>query len=395
MVDENDVVGTYLNNDRNSLASMIGSLMLIELGVITNITEDGRAAVQLMRLAAGRVIELEDVELLFIGNSRGGAFTYCVGSICLLLCPRTLVEDTKSQLVRANVNTVHEYAGVKAIPLSNCYQSAVKVDYDDDGGFSVNTGDTSLTVTSKGALKALCKNYGMIIDDTGMSVFTSKGPSSMVYNPDGSVMEYLWSESKPVYLRTRQADGTEIIWRNGLEDATDEQLDDILLYEKWQWKEEYNADGTHTTTLYDADGNIIYSISKNADGTEDTTSTSPWSVIVTDSDGKEQVTLKATNDGKFTITTEDAVSIDAKGNVTVTTEGDASVSADGAINIEATKQGLLTLKNAVDSLGGILSTLCDNISKIDTVGSPASHSAGPGIIANMTMLKQKISQVLG
>lgn len=389
MIKENNeefLISNYLSSESETFTKMLGSLMVIEIGTITA-AQEGRASIEIPReVADGMPLTLDDVELLFPGNSRGGAFTQVIGSLCLLLCPRTLVEDTRNMLVRPDIKTVHSSAGIKAIPLSNIYRNSVQMDYDDDGGMHISAGKGAINISPDGCITLRYDDHNITVFEDSIKIYAN-GPAVLRYNKDGSIIEYQWNNMKPTYLRIRTVDGTETIYRNGLEDATFEQWEDITTYEKWQWIEEYNADGTQSTTLKDADGNVIYTITKQPDGSDDTSSTAPYSVVVTDSDGKEQVTIKATNDGKLSITTEDAVSIAAKGDVTVTSEG--------AINVEATKQGLLTLKNSVDSLGKILTTLCDNISQIDTVGSPASHSAGPGIIANMTMLKQKIGQVLG
>lgn len=123
----------------------------------------------------------------------------------------------------------------------------------------------------------------------------------------------------------------------------------------------------------------------------------------------EDGNLEVAGEGNYTASFKGDADITVEGGATVTVKGDAALSCDGAVDIEATQTGLITIKNSIDSLGALLAAVIDqintfsqNVQSIDTVGSPASHSAGPGIIANMVtlqtqlaQLKQKAGQVLG
>lgn len=131
--------------------------------------------------------------------------------------------------------------------------------------------------------------------------------------------------------------------------------------------------------------------------------------IVLEVSSEDGVSLKDYNDNSVLINADGITVEDTNGNKAVLSSDGVAVSTGGEVSVEATQTGLITLKNSIDSLGNIIATLIDhvktfsqNVQSIDTVGSPASHSAGPGIIANMValqtqldQLKQTAGQVLG
>lgn len=178
-----------------------------------------------------------------------------------------------------------------------------------------------------------------------------------------------------------------------------------------------NANACGILVKADGDDNVNTSLLVDQEGNITVRGMGTLSMTKTDSDDEPLLSLNVDEEGNVTIEGEGTatsafkgdVEKSTEGSVSVTVKGDAAVSVDGNVDIEATQTGLITIKNSVDSLGALLAALIDqvntfsqNVQSIDTVGSPASHSAGPGIIANMVslqaqlaQLKQKAGQVLG
>lgn len=434
-----DYTDLFGRTQTTEITDQISMLTLIDVGRILNINEEGKADVQLMRYIGGMPIVLKDVEVLQIGAVGAGIYVEA-GGPCLLFAPRTSLTSILNGTL-ATIYHAYDERTLKALPIANGQSMAVRLECT-GRGLAIRTDEYALEAfrgnITLGDRANICNAS---LDGEGQLNVKIGNINHLDGDPDGTLTTTRWdADGKIFYREVSTPDGTITIYRNMYEEPTDEEVQDLSTYEKWQWIEtfmpdgthdiiQFNSDGkkiyqdtispdaTHDTIWYDGDDNEVYHVTRNPDGTEDTVSTSPFTTTVSDSDGKEQVVINGTNDGKLSITTEDSVTVNAKGDVvienegdvSVTTKGNATVSADGDISLEATKTGLLTLKNSVDSLGSLFAALIDqvntfsqNVQSIDTVGSPAAHSAGPGIIANMVSLqaqlaqiKQKAGQVLG
>lgn len=170
-------------------------------------------------------------------------------------------------------------------------------------------------------------------------------------------------------------------------------------------KSDGEEEDINLSALVDIDGNITV----RGKGTVSLTKTNSDDGDLLALNIDEYGNLEVAGEGNYTASFKGDADITVEGGATVTVKGDAALSCDGAVDIEATQTGLITIKNSIDSLGALLAAVIDqintfsqNVQSIDTVGSPASHSAGPGIIANMVtlqtqlaQLKQKAGQVLG
>lgn len=139
---------------------------------------------------------------------------------------------------------------------------------------------------------------------------------------------------------------------------------------------------------FDTEGKVSATIGKDDDDV---------SIDISTDDG---ISIKDYNDNSVLINGDGITVEDTNGNKVEMTSDGISSSTGGDVNVEATQTGLITIKNSVDSLGNLLATLIDhvntfsqNVQSIDTVGSPASHSAGPGIIANMVSLQAQLAQL--
>ena len=75
-----------------------------------------------------------------------------------------------------------------------------------------------------------------------------------------------------------------------------------------------------------------------------------------------------------------------------TIKGKMEYKVDGNIIIKSPKNSTVEIGNTVSTLGKILQELCDDLSKLQTIGSPGTHTS-PTLTAQMTVLNTKIKNV--
>lgn len=108
-------------------------------------------------------------------------------------------------------------------------------------------------------------------------------------------------------------------------------------------------------------------------------------------DGDEKVVL--TIHGNVFTVTKDGVEKTSDGKETDSIDGDYSLEVGGNIKAKAKKSGTLEIGNSVDTLGKVISDLMQQLISLKTVGSPATHTASPDFITQVTALKTKWEQI--
>ena len=83
---------------------------------------------------------------------------------------------------------------------------------------------------------------------------------------------------------------------------------------------------------------------------------------------------------------------EVKKDESVTIKGKMEYKVDGDISIKSPRPSTLEIGNTVSTLGKILEELCNDLSQLTTVGSPATHTS-PTLTAQMTSLNAKIKSV--
>lgn len=301
------MVESALQTSKDKFQQMLGSFSIIDIGVIQSVYE-GRAHVVSYRHQADQVMEYDDVEVIYPGNIQGAFYSEPEGAMCLLICPRTIVDDLSTPGA-ATVNGTYSSRGMKAMPISNAQQSDVSVGFNGDGSFHIITEKYILTfdklyiqlVVNEGAFSAVA-NF-----DGSLEFTFASGLYRVYYGPDGMKEQlYLDSDNKPVRYEKIQPDGTCTVYHAGYESLTDEQYGDMSSYNSWHWIETYTQDGTKTVIHNDENGDELNNVTISDDGSVDIVST------------------KAT------------ISIGADGSISITTEGDINIETDGATNIKST-----------------------------------------------------------
>ena len=95
---------------------------------------DGTVNVLSPYFMEGAPVSYEHVELLYIGTNAGCIAFNPEGCLCLLLKPYACIPDTTSMQID-NRESPHSNAGMKAIPITNGRQTALKTMFDGYGNF--------------------------------------------------------------------------------------------------------------------------------------------------------------------------------------------------------------------------------------------------------------------
>jgi len=128
------------------------------------------------------------------------------------------------------------------------------------------------------------------------------------------------------------------------------------------------------TVIYiDKDGDFVRNISKNE-------------IIEVKGDRKE--TIKGKNEVEIDGNSETII----KGKETRNITSNLEYTTKANVKIKSTTTGLLEFGNNVATLGSLLSELCQDLSALTTVGSPASHTS-PTLTAQMLALIPRIKAV--
>ena len=138
-----------------------------------------------------------------------------------------------------------------------------------------------------------------------------------------------------------------------------------------------NSDGS--TGLINSQGTMIY-IDK--DGSLVKTINKDETITVK---GDKSETIK----GKNTIDISGQTSIKNKGKVSLSSNSSIECNAQSSIKIKSSTPSLIEIGNAVTTLGGILTELCNDLASLTTTGTKNAHTA-PILTSQMLALIPKI-----
>lgn len=106
------------------------------------------------------------------------------------------------------------------------------------------------------------------------------------------------------------------------------------------------------------------------------------------------LTFHNDSDGSHGIiqSTGSSVVLNADGGLYIKGKGKADIKFEDEMVFKGEKTNKIEIGNTIDTLGGILGTLMDNLASLKTIGSPSTHTS-PELTAQMTVLKAKLEQV--
>lgn len=197
--------------DREVFLNMLGSIALIDIGVIDSVDLNGRAHVTSSTFIENRPVKYSDAEIIYPGNAYGCYTTKCTGMACLIFIPKSCMPNISDLKLRIGA-TPYNRDGVKVMPIGNGSSNRVRAMFSDDGVYNIisklytvqytedsisfqrNDGKTTLTVDQLGQLSVTRRSDKGTLDvnvtDEGVtSTWLSQDKSVLwtdTLNPDGS-----------------------------------------------------------------------------------------------------------------------------------------------------------------------------------------------------------------
>lgn len=284
-----DALQASLKNARETFLNMLDSIVILDIGVIKEIKEDGRAYVASSTFIKGHPVIYEDAEVIYPGNVNGCYATSCAGSACLILIPKSCMPDS-SNLKLYIGSTSYNRSGVKVMPIGNGTNNTVQTAFGNGGMYNI-TGQT----------------YTVQFTDKDITFQRNDGRTTLSVDCEGQV-----------YLSYRTNNGTYLI-----------NIEDGHITSSWlskekdvEWIDSLNSDGSRSFTQINPQqqsDNVLFSFSVAADGT----------VSFTMAQG---LTLETKGD---LVLTGASVAISATG----TEDGQGNVTVDSAANKQVQVNG--------------------------------------------------------
>ncbi len=157
-----------LKNSRALFIDTLRSLSLLDIGTIVSI-QDGRALVHGCSFAGGKQLVYQDAEVIYPGNDQGVYGAVCAGTPCLIFIPASCMPSISDRKVRFTASPYNK-AGVKVMPIGNGTNNPVKVQFNNDGTYSIST-----------------KEYTVSFQEECLGYYRPDGASSIEIDTDGNI----------------------------------------------------------------------------------------------------------------------------------------------------------------------------------------------------------------
>lgn len=231
-----------------------------------------------------------------------------VNCSCLVLVPRTPTPDIDTQKIAFN-SPLYDKRGMKALPITNCYNSQIRVSIDSSGSFHILSKDI----------------YDITFQEDNFSY------------TDGTWVVSLGAAGK-LYIRRQDTETASGAYEYAL-DSSGFTESYTSVDEKLYWEKAVTDTGVAFTV----------SMGTPSDGSE----TDEWDEPIkvrpnnyklsfaegactlahTDTDGKELTTVTIGTDGSISISTPAGISLSTDDALSITTSADVEVSADGDVTV--------------------------------------------------------------
>lgn len=231
-----DALQASLKNAREVFLNMLDSIVILDIGVINEIKENGRAYITSSTFIKGHPVVYEDAEIIYPGNVNGSYATACAGTACLIFIPKSCMPDT-SNLKLYIGSTSYNRSGVKAMPIGNGNNNTVQTAFGIGGMYSI-TGQT----------------YTIQFTEEDVTFQRSDGRTTLSIDCEGQV-----------YLSYTTNNGTYLV-----------NIEDGHITSSWlskekdrKWVDTLNSDGSRSFTQINPQqqsDNVLFSFSVDADG---------------------------------------------------------------------------------------------------------------------------------
>lgn len=305
---ESEFYASLFRGPMDNVLDTLSMLMLIDIGLILEVDGEGRATVQTSKTISNIPVLLTNVEVIYPGNNNGAFTVSCVGSMGLILAPRTVMADVREGKINA---TLPEYniSGIKILPISNGRKLSVNHCFDADGSLHIHTEKYSFDFDVDGFdFNSVAGMFLTVTKDNTVTLYRRNADSGILnfkIGNDGITSEFTNTKASSTYLMNMLDDGT-------------------LTFDHQQPQTDGSDPKSLNKITIKDDGSVTI-----ASGTKDKTTT-----ITIDTEGK--ITLSSKSD--VGIETEGEITVKAKGDLGIETEGDLSlkgskVMIDGALNV--------------------------------------------------------------
>lgn len=224
-----------LKNEREMFLNMLDSVIILDIGVIDVINENGRAHVTSSTFIKNHPIVYEDAEIIYPGNVNGSYATDCTGTACLIFIPKSCMPDTANLKLYIG-STSYNRSGVKIMPIGNGANNTVQTVFSNGGEYNI-----------------VGKIYSVQFTGSDVTFQRNDGRTSLTVDCEGQV-----------YLSYHTNNGTYLI-----------NIEDGHITSSWlskdkdrKWEDAFNEDGSRSLTLVNTSDtdNPLCSIAIDKDG---------------------------------------------------------------------------------------------------------------------------------
>lgn len=325
-MNSDEALQAHLKNQRELFLNNLGSVGILDIGVIDSVDVDGRAHVTSSTFTNNRPIVYDDVEVIYPGNANGCFVTQCTGMACLIFIPKSCMPNVSDLKLRVG-STTYNRDGIKVMPIGNGSSNKVRALFDIGGLYYILGQEYSISYTEESiSFQREDGSTSVTIDGTGqIYVCRQTDQGTLLINVEDEAITKKWlSANKDVlWTDTYYPDGS----RSFVQSDPNNDDEDA---EPW-FDETHQPNGTTTRKWLSTNKKVRWTDTVNSDGTR--------SMVQLDPDDEEhplsQINIAA--DGTISILTAKDITFEAQGDtgVDLTIKGDVSLQADGDVSIDA------------------------------------------------------------
>ena len=229
-----DMMKAAFKNDKELFLSVLGSIAIVDIGTIVEVRKDGRALVRGSSFIGGKQVEYQDAEIVFPGNSSGAFSVQCAGTPCLIFIPCSCMPSIEDKNVRLSA-PVFNKDGVKVMPIGNAANDVVKTQ-----------------INNMGLLNIMTHIYNVFFEEDCVSISKADDTSSACMDSNGDF-----------HISRRGSDGTynKDVLGDQVTETWASKDKDVF------WTDTYLSDGSRSFVQTDAEENVLFSLTVDADGT--------------------------------------------------------------------------------------------------------------------------------
>lgn len=226
-----------LKNERERFLNILDSVVILDIGVIDVINENGRAHVTSSTFIKNHPVVYEDAEIIYPGNVNGSYAIDCTGTACLIFIPKSCMPDTANLKLYIG-STSYNRSGVKVMPIGNGANDTVQTVFSNGGEYNI-----------------VGQIYSVQFTGADVTFQRNDGRTSLTVDCEGQV-----------YLSYHTNNGTYLI-----------NIEDGHITSSWlskekdvEWIDSLNSDGSRSFTQINPQqqsDNVLFSFSIAADGT--------------------------------------------------------------------------------------------------------------------------------